>query len=718
MSSATIGSQESYTLRYLMEHLDQGVWEFDAATGAFTASASWYRLRGRSPDTPIGINDDDWLVSIHPDDRETLRSTFYGQKGGSAQNIVVQYRHVHPEGHWVWILCRASVMEVDDTGRPLKIVGTDTDISEAMENQNELQELAGKLQLAVQASRMGIWEFDPVSRLVHWDDRLLKIYGLTDGKNTRSDDLWETYIHPDDYEQAVAYAEECNRKKTDLKLDFRIVRPDGEIRHIRSLARTVETNHAKNKLIGVNIDVTEDYLRAQELELAKQKLEHDAMHDPLTGLGNRRALDKDAMALFNSVPADGRYVAMHVDLDHFKAVNDTLGHSAGDFVLTSVAQILRDAVGDLGQAFRTGGDEFAILFETAPPPSRLNAFCEDLIARISAPMTYEDQPCAVGASIGYAIGVGPPDSPFETFINADAALYTAKRAGRYCYRAYTPEIGADFHLISKSRQLLRDALDTDQIVCFFQPQLDVDTLQITGAEALVRWNCPTRGLLTPDKFLPQALDAGLLSAIDHHVFTRVTALQTLWLEEGLDVPRLSVNVSMARFYDEKLIEQTRAALQDHHRISFELLETIFLDSPSKLQHWRLDALREMGIKIELDDFGTGHSSIRALQAIQPDAVKIDRSLVAPMSARNKQVRLLESVTRIARLEGAEIVVEGLETGFQLAAVRKLDCDRLQGYALHRPMREVEFASLLRQATSPAAADDPTEYDALSGKKAS
>ena len=227
------------------------------------------------------------------------------------------------------------------------------------------------------------------------------------------------------------------------------------------------------------------------------------------------------------------------------------------------------------------------------------------------------------------------------------------------------------------------------------------TLEIAGAEALVRWNCPTRGLLTPDKFLPHALDAGLLSAIDYHVFARVAALQTAWIEEGVDVPRLSVNISSARFNDEALIDETAELLKQHHEISFELLESVFLDHPTDAQLLRLDTLREMRIQIELDDFGTGHSSIRALQAIRPDGVKIDRSLVEPIDTRLEQIRLLKAVIDIARGEGTEIVVEGLETGVQIAAVRKLDCDRLQGYALYRPMREVEFVSLLRRTRSQA-----------------
>ncbi len=687
-------SVKAPSLRDLMEDLMQGVWDFDLEHETFVASKPWRKIRGWSDDHQIDMGQETWLEDVHPEDRARLKDALYGQKQGAAKNIVVQYRHKHEAGHWVWILCRASVVKTDGSGRPLQIVGTDTDISEAMHNQEDISQLAGKLKLAVEASGIGIWEFNPETRQVHWDDRMLEIYGIKDGMNVRSDNLWETHIHPDDYDATVAYSDECQRLGTDFKRDYRIVRPSGKVRHIRSLARTVSAPNTPTKLIGVNFDITEDYRRTEELEIARSQLEYDALHDQLTGLGNRRGLDKLTATVFNRMSQGSPYAAMHIDLDHFKDVNDTLGHSAGDFVLSKVSDILCDIIGKAGACFRVGGDEFAVFFETAPSLENLDSLCERVIAAISAPLRFEGQNCAVGASIGYAVGTGIPTSQSAIFIEADTALYAAKRAGRFCYRAYDDKICAEFHHFSNARQDLKEALQADQIVCFLQPQYDATTLEIVGAEALVRWQCPKRGLLTPAQFLPNAVDAGLLGAIDQCVFERVAALQTEWHALGLDYPRISVNISRARLEDEALIGQTRDVLLAHHRFTFELLETTFYDSPSDALLYTLDALREMGIRIELDDFGTGHSSVKALQALQPDAVKIDRSLVSSLGVHAKQLGILQNLSKIARLEAAEIIVEGLETGTHMAAIRKLDCDVLQGYVLQRPMAELEFAALL------------------------
>lgn len=685
-------------LNYIMEHIDLGVWDYDIQSNSFSVSDAWRQMRGLPKGHPINEPSEKWLQNVHPDDRENLWDLFKGQSEGCAKSIVIQYRHRHTQGHWVWILCRASVMEVDASGRPTKIVGTDTDITHVKAQEEDLSKLTGKLQLAIEASGMGIWEFDPSTSCVHWDDRMLEIYGIKDGKNERSGNLWETHIHPDDLAETVAYADDCNEKNADFVRDYRIVHPDGKIRHVRSLARNVSISNTQSKLIGVNIDVTNDYLRAEELEIARRQSEYDSRHDALTGLGNRRKSDEETLALFNRISDDHRYVVMQIDLDHFKVVNDTLGHSAGDYVLTVVAKKLTRVFNEQAQVFRVGGDEFAILFENAPKDAELKRFCQTLIKSLSEPMSFEGQDCSIGVSIGYAIGTGPPDNPSEIFINADTALYSAKHAGRSNFKAYSRQLDSEVSQVANVRQSLLDAMKNGEIMCYFQPLYDAKSLEICGAEALVRWQCPNRGLLTPDKFLPQATEAGLLPDIDEHVFLHVAAQQSDWAALGIPFPRISINTSRERLESKGLIQQVKDVIDDHHLISFELLETAFLDTIDTSLAFKLDALRELGLRIELDDFGSGHSSIAALQAVKPDGVKIDRTLIAPLETKPSQLLTLKSLVKIARLEAADITIEGLETGIQLAAIRDLDCDALQGYTLQRPMPALEFAAALKRAS--------------------
>lgn len=560
-----------------------------------------------------------------------------------------------------------------------------------------LLELAGKLQLAVEASQMGVWEFDEATGTVHWDDRMLEIYGIEDGLNERPDDFWESHLHPDDLEATVAYAEKCKVDNKDFRRDYRIIREDGSVRHIRSLARSVSAPGHPGRLVGVNIDVTKDYLRAEELQKAQAQLKYDARHDALTGLGNRRGLDEMTLALFNQLSDDDRYCVMHLDLDFFKQVNDTLGHMAGDHVLASIASVLVRVIGRLGTSFRVGGDEFAVLFESAPSEQVMIDLCETLVDQCSKPRTFANEDCTVSVSIGYAFGDGPPRNPSEVFVNADAALYAVKNAGRAGYQAYLPDIGARAACTTNIRQEILAAINADQLICYYQPQFDARTLQIVGAEALVRWNCPNRGVLTPDAFFPQAARAGLLPDIDACVFAIVARQQTAWANDGVPYPIISVNTSAERLRAPDLVDSVAQVLEGHHKISLELLETAFLDRIDDELAFKLNALRDLGLRIELDDFGSGHSSVAALQAIKPDQVKIDRSLIAPLASNPHQIQTLQSLVRIARLEAANVAIEGLETGIQLAAIRSVDCDVLQGYTLQRPMPAADFAALLMRS---------------------
>ncbi len=563
----------------------------------------------------------------------------------------------------------------------------------------DLLKVIGKLQLAVAASQMGVWEYDEATNSVHWDDRMLEIYGITDGMNKRPDDFWERHIHPDDIDDMIAYSEECRRENKDFKRDYRIIREDGKVRYIRSLARNISAPGEPSKLVGVNIDVTEDYRRADELKRAQTKLQHDARHDALTGLGNRRALDEVTMEAFSLMGQRDRFCLVLIDLDHFKEVNDSLGHLAGDFILTSVGEILRSTVEKFdipGTAFRVGGDEFAIFFPTAPSDEDMITLCEALVYLVGSPMTFQGEDCYIGASIGYAFGVGPPKNPSTIFSEADAALYEAKRNGRSGYRAYRREFDLKPAAATNTRRDLLNALANDEFICHYQPQFDAETLSIVGAEALVRWNCPQRGLLPPARFLQAAAEMNLIEDIDDHVFRHVAKQQTRWHEEGLDYPTIALNTSANRLRAPEFVPAVDQVLRPHHKIAVELLETAFLDEIDKETQDNLDKIRERGIRIDLDDFGSGHSSVAALQAIKPHQAKIDRSLVAPLEENPRQMMTLRALCRIARLAQAKTVIEGMENGMLLAATRYLDCDVLQGYALQRPMPAADFAALLRR----------------------
>lgn len=490
----------------------------------------------------------------------------------TAQSFNIQYRRRHVKtGDWIWLLFRATVVESAENGAPLRIVGTDTDISDIKKGEVELEQLNRKMQLAIGVSGIGIWEFDVATSKVHWDDRLLEIYGLEAGQNEKSGDFWERHLHPDDKAIAVAHADECARTKGDLLHDFRIVRPDGEIRHLRTMARYADLSATQTKLYGVNIDITADVMHAKELERARKQLEYDSRHDALTGLANRRYLDELMVALTDGADDARMICVMHLDLDHFKNINDTLGHGAGDAVLVHVAKTLKRLIGTAGMICRMGGDEFVVVFETPPSDADLERAADAIIAALRVPFMYQGSACNFGVSIGAAIGAARRTLEACVFAKADVALYAAKNAGKSCFRLYCDRSGSHATGFIKRRQDILDAIASGGIECWYQPQFDPQTLSLIGAEALVRLRNADLGVLQPADFLPLADEAGLLPQVEERVTDCVLRDQSRWSAAGLVFPRVSVNVSLGRLGDRSLIDQIGAGIKPHHNIALELL---------------------------------------------------------------------------------------------------------------------------------------------------
>lgn len=428
-----IETDDQPKLNYLIDNLALGVWDYDIAANHFSVSPAWYRLRGLDPSVDINAPGRDWLSDIHPDDRQTLHDHLYMQKQAASEFMQITYRHIHTAGHWVWIMCHAKVVETDANGLPTRIIGTDTDITDLRGTEEKLQQLSKKLRLAVDAAGIGVWQFDPNTNTVEWDDRMLKIYGLAEGQTVRDPMVWEKCLHPDDRQEIIAYAARCQKNNDDFERDYRIIRPSGETRWIRSRATQITSHDGKTTLQGVCIDLTADFERAQALEQAKVRLEHDSRHDSLTDLANRRHLDETIAAFNASARPDQTYAVLHLDLDHFKPVNDTLGHAAGDAVLVTIAKRLRSVVDTQGLVCRIGGDEFAVFLPYVPDTDVLRALCGQIILEVSKTIPYESEAIRVGVSIGCALGKGRFDDQSEVFIEADKALYAAKSAGRNCY---------------------------------------------------------------------------------------------------------------------------------------------------------------------------------------------------------------------------------------------------------------------------------------------
>lgn len=561
----------------------------------------------------------------------------------------------------------------------------------------ELRRLSRRLELALDASQMGVWEFNLDTEKLVWDDRMNALYGLTEHGDESKYLHWLNALHRDDRTRADREFQEAISTKNKYCSDFRVKLPEGEIRNIHAVGAVYKEPDGTSRIVGVNWDVTaevaltKNLLQAKQqtekhnkkLEAAKAHIEYNALHDALTGLPNRRYLDKELSRIWNNGLKGP--VLLLIDLDRFKQINDTLGHGAGDAVLIHASKLLKSNIRETDFVARIGGDEFVIFCRSIEDQDYPIELAEKIIHEMGQPISHERHQCRVGISVGIASNEDNRITPQQLLINADIALYRAKNFGRNRYDVFTEALQTETINTKRMADEILFGIERNEFIPYFQPQFDARTLGLVGVEALVRWRHPTKGMLAPHTFMKVAEELHVVSQIDKSVLQQSVKLFDTWKAAGLKLPKVSVNVSSKRLYDENLIEEIKAIDFEPGTLSFELVESIFFDECNDIVKWNIEQINELGIDIEVDDFGTGHASIVSLLQLKPRRLKIDRQFITPIVNSTKRRDLVVSIIEIASSLDIEVVAEGVETMDHARILRKLGCHTLQGYAFGRPM---------------------------------
>ena len=440
-----------------------------------------------------------------------------------------------------------------------------------------------------------------------------------------------------------------------------------------------------------------------EIDTARRQAEHSALHDSLTGLANRRYLDEE---LSRSVEfarrGNGTFAVFHLDLDHFKEVNDTMGHAAGDAVLVEVAKRLRETMRTTDFVARTGGDEFVIIAPGLSEADRASTLADRIISVICAPMEHNRSDCSVGASIGVELVSTDADASLtaeRVLMNADIALYRAKALGRRRHVFFDTALQT---MVDDGRRLgeeLLSALKNGEIVAHYQSQHDPITGTIRGVEALARWQHPTHGLLSPEAFLPTASRLGVLAEVDATILRQAIGHLKMWDGAGFNLEALSVNVSAERLNDPDLVSTLQSMDLPHGRLVFEILETAVVDELSDEARWTLDALSDLGIEIEVDDFGTGTASILGVLALAPARLKIAREIIEPITQGPAQLAVLRAILSLGQSLGVGLIAEGVATADHHEILRTMGFEKLQGFYLSRPVDAEAMTQVLASQQS-------------------
>ena len=475
---------------------------------------------------------------------------------------------------------------------------------------------------------------------------------------------------------------------------LRIERLDGRDAVLEVRSSDLRGDRTVGGMVLTLRDVTEQHQLEQELK-------HQAYHDALTGLPNRVLFaERVADALDHARRTERTVGVLFVDLDDFKVVNDTMGHGTGDELLAAVAGRLAASVRPSDTAARLGGDEFALLIDDAPDAEAVEAFAERIVAAFTEPFTLSDAEVIATATVGVATSVDSTDAD-ELLRHADLALYAAKAAGKRRWRRYQPVLSAGMLRRREVQAALEDALKNSEFMLAYQPIVTLDSGQIDGFEALIRWPHPQWGMMLPGQFITLAEETGHIVPLGAWVLRQALADMVQWrrrMEAPLDGgPHISVNVSARQFRDPGFVDGVRQALLESglppSALLLELTESVLLGDSDRIGA-ELDELKEIGVRLAIDDFGTGYSSLSYLLQLPIDVLKIDKSFVTGIAASWRQYALVEGIVRLAGTLEVEVIAEGIETETERELLAGMGCQYGQGYLLSVPVEAAKAEAML------------------------
>ncbi len=657
----------------LLDALPQQAWQADAQARLLWMNARMAEaLAPAAPPLPL-------VDLLHAEDRAAFTAAWTAAQASGC--FEMEYRLGAS-----WVLSQAQRLP----GSPLWL-GTHTDIKARRATEERLREADAVWKLALESSGDGVWDWHVQAGVEHFSDRYLRLYGFEPGDVEATPEAFDRRTHPDDLAQMARDREDHFAGRTPLyRNEHRVQARDGSWKWVLSRGMVIERDAQGQplRMVGTHTDITER--KRQEAQAWLQ-----ARIDTLTGLPNRRALREH---LDQALAQRAELAVMFVDLDHFKEINDSLGHDAGDALLVQVAQRLRQCTPPGGVVARMGGDEFTLMLPAAPIEPEARRVGEALLKALADAFDVAGERVYVSASVGASLAPRDGQEIEALFKHADLALYDAKGAGRNRMRLFTPALHEAAQRRARLATELREALRLAQFSLVYQPILSLrdPAAAPRKAEALLRWRHPQLGDVSPAQFIPVAEATGLIVDIGDWVFREAAAQAQAWRAAGHAGFQISVNKSPVQFLGERghraqpdWVRHLHDMGLDGDALAVEITEGLLLERDEAVAT-RLRTLRDAGLSISLDDFGMGYSSLSYLQHHQIDTVKIDRSFVAGLADGGKALALCRAIVTMAHELGMEVVAEGVETQAQLLALKAMGCDWGQGWWFGKGVPSAEF----------------------------
>ncbi len=659
----------------------------------------------------LGVDPEEWradpdrrFATIHPDDLEHVR-TETRRCIDAGDPCRLQYRATHTEGHTVWIREETAVLR-DEDGAPIYRLGSLLDVSEFVRTRQQLDEATQKYGALVEQIPAIVYidVVDESMSTSYVSPQIHGLLGITPQEYESDPDMWLRHLHPDDRDRALAAYLEGRSSGGSFTFEYRLIARDGRVVWFSDSAIAVTgADGAPLFVHGVMLDIT-------DRKIAEEQVEFLAYHDRLTGLPNRAMFDELVELAIARARRHGDGVAvLHLDLDDFKLVNDSLGHEAGDALILELAERLKEATRETDLIARPGGDEFFVLLSdierTLPIAGGADAelvLAESLTTRIQQalriPFVLAGNEVYATASIG--VSLFPHDEDASTLVkNAEAAMFQSKKAGPGGYLVHVANDADSLSRLSLTTSL-RKAVENQTWTLHYQPFVSLVDGSMTGVEALIRWREPNGGLVPPGEFIPLAEEMGLIEAIGDWVVEEIGRQDVAWREAGLQL-EIGFNLSPRQMWQpdlvEKIISRLDGAGMDPTKVVVEITESTAMTDPEHTQRVLFD-LHDRGLQLAIDDFGTGYSSLARLKHLPVDILKIDRSFVRDVDNDHDAASMVSAMITLASNLGMTPLAEGIETEGEWRFLVDRGCPRGQGFYFSRPVPPEDILAMHRRSS--------------------
>ncbi|WP_077298440.1 EAL domain-containing protein [Aquaspirillum sp. LM1] len=655
-----------------------GLWDTDFRTGKISVNARCAAMLGETPGqfTPDVVS---WQMRAHPEDAHSLRYTAIEHVKGHSAMFECEFRVRHAAGHWVWLLSRGKVVERNQQARAVRMIGTLLDITERKATEARLRLLASVFRYAQE----GIMITDADGLILEVNRAYHDITGYSRSAVVgQPSDL----LHVDGGADVEIRGSMRKALSDHGHWSGEIVnrRATGELFHEHLSLTMVQDNNGKVlHYIGIFTDISQ--VKAQQ-----EKLERLARYDMLTSLPNRTLLaDRLNTAISLSRRTGDKTGVALIDLDGFKAINDAYGHETGDLVLKEVALRLTRHIRETDTAARLGGDEFVLVLTGLQPGNEVPVL-DKILTVLAEPYVLERFGVAANLSASIGLTMYPDDSADADALlrHADQAMYAAKQQGRNRWHAFDPDVDRHVRARFESRERVSEALLNHELVLYYQPQVELSSGKVTGVEALLRWQHPVRGLVSPGEFLPLIEGSEFEVALSRWVIRSVVEQLHCWNQQGISL-HISANVPGQHLQSPEFVSQLEGLFKlypdvPRERLELEILETVALGDMDGVSY-KMDACRALGVRFALDDFGTGYASLEYLRRLPADVIKIDRTFVRDMLDDVNDLAIVEGIIALSRAFHRQVVAEGVESSAHYQRLLELGCAVGQGYCIARPM---------------------------------